>query len=69
MTTTWWDEPQKFRLSSIKLKTVGAHPASNMLNAATKLATERCGVVRMTATVYRLACHQHTGAPTDRGAR
>ena len=33
------------------LTTVGAHPASDLLNAATKLATERCGVVRMTVIV------------------
>jgi len=50
------------------LTTVGAHPASDLLNAATKLATERCGVVRMTATVD-FVCHQHTGTPTDHGAR
>ena len=48
MTTSWWNE---FRLSSVKLKTISAHPAGNLLSGATELAAKRRGVSRTTVAV------------------
>jgi len=40
MAPTWWNEPYEFRLCGFQLKTVRAHPAGDLFDAATMVAAE-----------------------------
>jgi len=48
---TWWNEPYEFRLCGVQLKTVHAHPAGNMFDAAAEVAAEQRRVVWVTPAV------------------
>ena len=51
MAPTWLNEPCEFRLCGVQLKTVRAHPAGNMFDAADEVTAERRQVVWVTQTV------------------
>jgi len=51
MAPTWWNEPYEFRLCGVQLKTVRAHPAGDMFDAAAEVTAERRQVICATPAV------------------
>jgi len=47
----WWNKPHKFSFRRVQLESIRVHPAGDLFNAAAKVTTERCCIIRATTAI------------------